>query len=313
VFTVGGASYLGHLEGALLKLAHARCIQPKCAEKMATVNVTLASVTNENTNSTIDSLIIGVINDQESAAGSLGLPINGGPTPSGPLTASSSNIAATAYGIPNEPFAANQQQQLPSESAVVDARTCTPGQQQSYNHTGGTESPARTAVVSASITNSLSSASNFVDPSSAFIGTAPNVSSSLLVPPSVLSCTPLAQAIRPFISVAVANATGVKTDAVSATRPPTPSNSLHNLVAAPRVRINPPGVVASQAAQQNSIVSSTPTNFRTLAPRIVVNSSQMPTILRVQQPTATQATMSSQQNVVLPIRTTQGQLVNRVL
>jgi hypothetical protein len=292
---------------------------PKCAEKMAAVNVTLASVTNDNANSTIDSLIVGIKNDQDATAGACGLSTNGSPTP-GSLLSNSSNITATAYGIANEPFAAGQQQQQ-TDPAVVNARTCTPGLQQPYNHIGVTETPARTfgnAVAASSNLNSTSSVTNFVDISSASPSPAGTVvtdqPTSVQLPVSTVLC-PLPTTVRPFVSVAsVAGPTGNKTDIVaSPARPAAPANSLHALVTAPRVRINPPGNSGNLAVQPNAGATVAPTNFRTLAPRIVVNSAQMPAIVRVQPPPASQAGLPGQPNVVLPIRTTQGQLVNRVL
>jgi hypothetical protein len=287
---------------------------PKCAEKMAAVNVTLASVTNDNANSTIESLIVGIKNDQDATAGSCGLPTNGSPIPSS-LLSNSSNIAA-AFGIANEPFAAGQQQ-LQTDSAVVNARTCTPGLQQPYNHIGVTDTPARTfgnAVAASSNLNSTSSTTNFVDLSSASpapAGTAVTDQPTSIPPPASTVFCPLPTTVRPFVSVgAVAGLTGNKTDtAASPARPATPANSLHALVTAPRVRINPPGNSGNLAVQPNAVATVAPTNFRTLAPRIVVNSSTMPTIVRVP---ASQAALPGQPNVVLPMRTTQGQLVNRV-
>lgn len=115
--------------------------------------------------------------------------------------------------------------------------------------------------------------------------------------------TVLTEVQQPFTSVVLTNAT----------RPLfTPG-----VVSVPRVRLN---------SQPVSAVSSVPTNLRTLAPRLVVNSSSLTTLVRVQPPTvsgnlqtviqtSSQALSAApaQQQIVMPIRaTTQGQLINRV-
>lgn len=233
--------------------------------KMAALNVTLASVAGENSNSTIDMRSAGMKSEQECHVSVPVLPANGGQTVSSCLSASGVTLNTTNHHTTTShhlPLAGG----MPSSSssiphASVTAATVT------HNHIGN----AVPGIICTTVA-----------------GTAPKPHTATEVHHRPISSVVLTNTARPVL---------------------TPTNA----VGVPRVRINTHPVAVSAVPQAS---------LRTLAPRIVVNSSPMPTIVRVQQPPTVGAVQTAiqtstqppgSQQIVMPIRTTtQGQLVNRV-